>query len=223
MHISNFRKILTLFIFFYCVHSEAELITRFQSLSSSSSWNASSQVIVGQKINFNGNLFVVVASGTTGTSGPDDTSGNSFMNGSATLAFKGKVVNSNSAAKASPLKFVSGPAQFIFNSHPHSGFCMTLNGDTDVSASSIISISGGTPPYTLIDSTNTPWPIGESTTLFGYKNNVSFSESQNQFTVTLTLPFGWGYNNGQQSDNPLTVRDSKGQTAQSNYHLEIHC
>ena len=160
MHILNSKKILTLFILFYCIHSEAELITRFQSVSSSIA---------------------------------------------------------NKSSNQTPILQLSD-VQFIFNTPNENGFC---TGSQQTSVTSVVTVSGGTPPYTLLDPINSVWD--SSPRIWGpFNSNVSFS--QNQFTITLSMPTYYMLQApGTTADNAMTVVDSKGQRATANVHLETHC
>ena len=52
-------------------------------------WVALTAVTLNQQVFYNGNLFTVTVAGTTGSTGPTDTSGTPFSNGSATLQWSG--------------------------------------------------------------------------------------------------------------------------------------
>jgi hypothetical protein len=160
MHILNSKKILTLFILFYCIHTEAELITRFQSISSS----------MGNK-------------------------------------------SSNQTSKLQ-----LSDVEFIFNTPNENGFCV---GSQQTSVTAVATVTGGVPPYTLLDPANRLWD--SSPRIWGpFNSNVSFS--QNQFTITLSMPTYYMLQApGTIADNVMTVVDSKNQSATGKVHLETHC
>jgi hypothetical protein len=59
------------------------------SITIGTPWVASTAVTVNQQIFFNGNLYTVTVAGTTGLTGPTDTTGSTFSNGTATLKWSG--------------------------------------------------------------------------------------------------------------------------------------
>jgi hypothetical protein len=59
------------------------------SITIGNPWVANTAVTLNEQVFYNGNLFTVTVAGTTGSTGPTDTSGNPFTDGTATLKWSG--------------------------------------------------------------------------------------------------------------------------------------
>jgi hypothetical protein len=90
------------------------------SAPSYTTWNSNIPVSTGQYLKYRNNIYVVVSSGVTGTSGsePIDVSGNNFPNGTATLAYFTTAVAPLTFEEISELRIA-----------PLGGTSLSINGD----------------------------------------------------------------------------------------------
>ena len=93
-----------------------------------SNWNSNIPVSTGQYLKYRNNIYIVVSSGVTGTSGsePTNTSGNNFPNGTAILAW--------SASAVAPLTFEEISELRIA---PTGGTPLSINGDLRLESNTI--------------------------------------------------------------------------------------
>jgi hypothetical protein len=107
-------------------------VKKIRSLNTSApnyfEWTANTSVSIGQYLKYGNNIFEVVSSGVTGTSGnqPTDTSGLPFTNGTATLQYFVSAVSSLTFEEISEVKIA-----------PQGGTSLTVNGDLRFSNNSI--------------------------------------------------------------------------------------
>lgn len=95
------------------------------SITIGNPWVANTAVTLNQQIFYNGQLFTVTVAGTTGSTGPTDTSGTAFSNGSATLVWAGIAATATALLNGFPTSSTVVPGAAYFDTYI---FVMTSDG-----------------------------------------------------------------------------------------------
>ena len=95
------------------------------SITIGNPWVANTAVTLNQQIFYNGQLFTVTVAGTTGSTGPTDTSGTAFSNGSATLVWAGIAATATALLNGFPTSSTVVPGAAYFDTYI---FVLTADG-----------------------------------------------------------------------------------------------